>query len=138
MRHKIFCRGLILVALLMGTLIIVSMVPEAGYVEKNNGISAKRSVSIQTVPPSLPYGTRVRAVVDYPSDSDCIRQGDTGTIYCFDPDDPVLPYLVNWDRACGFEQCLVCDICAPHGWWVGFDEIDVFAQVFLPIVLRNY
>jgi hypothetical protein len=95
-------------------------------IEKNAGavVKHRRTTGLASVPPGLPFGTKVKAVVDYPSQSDCIRLGDTGTIYCYDPGDPILPYLVNWDPECGFEQCQVCGICAPHGWWVGFDEIS--------------
>lgn len=84
---------------------------------KNNGVVATK------VDSAIPAGARVKAIVDHPSGSDCIRTGYTGTMVCYDPNDPVLPYLVNWDEACGFEQCQVCGVCAPNGWWVGFNEI---------------
>ncbi len=127
MRHKLShcsAKSLTFVALLICVIVITPMVAEASNGEKNNGILSDSEAGPQIVPPGLPYGTRVKAVVDYPSGSDCIRVGDKGTIYCYDPNDPNLPYLVNWDRPCGYEQCQICGICAPHGWWVGSDEID--------------
>lgn len=107
----------------------------AEAVPKNRGTadtSAERRSGGLIAPPYLAVGTRVVAVVDGPSDSDCIMAGNTGTVYCFDPNDPSLPYLVNWDVPCGMEQCGVCNHCAPNGWWVGFHEI----RVFLPIGTR--
>ena len=96
----------------------------AQEVAKNNGISIEGAVQ-KAAPPDLPNRTKVRASVSYPSGSDCVLAGDTGTVYCYDPGDPYLPYLINWDKACGREQCHVCDNCAPNGWWVGFDDIEV-------------
>ncbi len=79
------------------------------------------------VPNGHPFsvGSRVVATVDGPSGSDCIQAGDTGTLVCHDPNDNVFPYLVNWDKECGFPQSQVCGVMAPNGWWVGFDEVNV-------------
>ena len=70
-----------------------------------------------------PVGTRVQAIVQGPSGSTCINVGDLGILFCYDASDPNLPYLVNWDRACGFSQSQVCGVTAPNGWWVGFGDV---------------
>lgn len=94
---------------------------------KNDGIIPDRRIDDDTrlAPANLPFGTRVQAVVNSPAGSDCIRVGYTGTIYCYDGSDPSLPYLVDWDQPCGFEQCQVCGVCATNGWWVGLADIAV-------------
>ena len=101
----------------------------AGDVVKNNGVPVERP-AVQAVPPGHPFpvDSRVVAVVDYPSSSDCIRLGYTGTLYCYDAADEVLPYLVNWDEPCGFPQDQVCGRLAPNGWWVGFNEIALVSS----------
>ncbi|NQU40552.1 MAG: hypothetical protein HQ523_11410 [Lentisphaerae bacterium] len=71
-----------------------------------------------------PSGTRVIAIVNGPSGSTCIVAGNTGTIFCYDASDPNLPYLVNWDVACGFSQSQVCGVTAPNGWWVAFSDVN--------------
>ena len=103
----------------------------AAAASSKNGGAASGSVAmgypgIGGVPSYLAVGTRVVAVVDGPSGNRCITAGATGTVYCFDPADLSLPYLVNWDVPCGMEQCAVCNNCAPNGWWVAFNEIRVF------------
>lgn len=101
--------------------------------EKNLGIGKESTSSLPPIETSaIPVNTRVRATVDYPSQSDCILKGYTGTVYCYDSSDPVLPYLVNWDVFCGSlmqEQCQVCSRCAPHGWWVGPNDIAAAVSV---------
>jgi hypothetical protein len=126
------------IALLITVMFIVPMNAGAGDVEKNNGILPNEN-AVGAVPPDLPYGTRVQAVVDYPSGSDCIRVGYTGTVYCYDSNDPNLPYLINWDQACGFPQSQVCGREAPNGWWVGFNEISMLCPIsqFLTISDSN-
>ncbi len=101
----------------------------AGADEKNYGVPVHQSPAARAADSSVsnPYsvGDRVRAVVDFPSSSDCVRSGDTGTLVCHDPTDPTLPYLVDWDRACGFPQSQVCGTTATNGWWVGYNEIEL-------------
>jgi len=139
MRYKLVSRNsgsLISFALLIAVMFIVPLHTEAEEVEKNNDILPNRDAA-GAVPPELPYGTRVKAVVDYPSGSDCIRIGYTGTIYCYDPGDPNLPYLVNWDQPCGFPQSQVCGITAPNGWWVGFAEISTLCPISQFLTVSN-
>lgn len=126
MRQKVSyynSRYLFFMVMLIGVVFIAPEAIEAADVAKNNGVLINRDLP-KSVPPNLDYGTRVQAVVNYPSGSDCILIGDTGTVYCYDAGDPQMPYLVNWDSNCGYEQCQVCGVCAPHGWWVGYDEIS--------------
>jgi hypothetical protein len=116
---------------LVAALLLIGLAPAAGWAgaeEKNYGVPPGPAAQSRAAPGSpLTTGTRVRAVVDFPSGSDCIRAGDMGTLVCHDASDPTLPYLVNWDRSCGFSQSQVCGVTAEHGWWVGYNEIEAAA-----------
>lgn len=99
-------------------------------IEKNLGIGRESNIIIvPEATTAIPVNTKVSATVDHPSGSTCILKGYTGTVYCYDAGDPSLPYLVNWDQNCGFEQCQVCGRCAPHGWWVGASDITPAMKV---------
>jgi hypothetical protein len=120
-----------LVSLAVFVMLAIFLVPAlagAGDVEKNNGQPVDRP-AVLVIPPGHPFpvDSRVVAVVDYPSSSDCIMSGYTGTLYCYDSGDDILPYLVNWDEACGFPQDQVCGRLAPNGWWVGFEEVELLS-----------
>jgi hypothetical protein len=113
-------------------LVLAPLSSHAGPLEKNYGVAPDVALeqgarAAADSSPSDPYspGDRVRAVVDAPAASDCINAGDEGTIVCYDASDPNLPYLVNWDNGCGFAQDQVCGVMAEHGWWVGFDEVEL-------------
>ena len=122
-----------LVAIILSS--AVSAAAFAGAGEKNYGVPAPGFAPQTLAPaalssPSSPFhiGDRVRALVNGPSGSDCIQAGDTGTIMCYDAADASLPYLVDWDRSCGFPQNAVCGNLAEHGWWVGFSEVELASQ----------
>ena len=94
---------------------------------KNGGVSPSIEKFVRqevTSSSTIPVGSKVVAIVDYPSSSGCIRKGYTGTLLCYDPNDPILPYLVDWDEPCGDPQSQVCGVLAQNGWWVGFNEIN--------------
>lgn len=94
---------------------------------KNGMAAASEKALVQKVSGAVPVGTRVQAVMDSPSESLCIRAGFAGTVVCYDPNDPVRSYLVDWDEPCGFAQSQVCGNLAENGWWVSGSEIEVLA-----------
>jgi len=126
---KTYSVGSILVIVIV--LAIFFMIGNAEALEKNNGIVPNRTINesgeIQStllMDHPWPVNSIVKALVDSPSSSVCVNTGDLGTIYGYDPNDPTFPYLVNWNSGCGHSQCWKGN-CAPNGWWVGFNEIEL-------------
>jgi hypothetical protein len=136
-----------IVGIVVAGALVVSSPVIAGASEKNYGVPSQGGIQGQSSVESgtaeaitteyIPIDARVEATVDYPSGSDCIRKGDTGTVYCYDPNDPVLPYLVNWDNGCGFPQDQICGRLAPNGWWVGADEIREISSCPIAFLMES-
>lgn len=109
-------------SLCLALLALTIVLPAASYSAE---LTLSDSSDSYDPPPELTYGTRVRALVDNPSGSDCVKAGNKGTVYCYDYLDPIYTYLVDWDNGCGAEQDQICGITADNGWWVGPDDIEV-------------
>ena len=103
------------------------------------GLLCSVNASASTGPCGFELGQRIEAAVDHPAGAGTLWEGMTGTVICFDYDDPILPLLVSWDGwTAGHNQTFFCEsTILPYAlnscWWVHCSDVqpvDVWPELF--------
>jgi hypothetical protein len=82
--------------------------------------------------PAYQPGDRVELLVDAPGGAPGLMTGAAGTVICCNPDDPITPIFVSWDRWSGGnndQEACDADTTLPwypdqSGWWMACSEIN--------------